>query len=153
MKQPLMLPEELRERRQALGLSIDDVYRKLRIPVDCVRAFEEGRAEDLPTLCYAQGFLRTYCQFLELDPEPYVDILKETMRPTRRFLNLPAMHRAASRSKWLRDITAWAAVCAILALGWLSYSLLLRPEPERAQGTVQAGTVDFRVPESPPSPE
>lgn len=153
MKQALTQGEELRERREALGLSVDDVYRKLRIPVDCVRAFESGCSDDLPTLCYAQGFLRTYCEFLGLDPEPHVDILKETMRPARRFLNLPAMRSAASRSKWIRDITAWAAVCAVLALSWLTYSILLQPEPERTEGKVQAGTVDFRVPESPPSPD
>ena len=72
MKQTGFPGHELREQRQELGLSPSDVYRKTRIPMRYLSAMEEGDVSSLPPMCYAQGFVKTYCAFLGLDAERYL---------------------------------------------------------------------------------
>lgn len=141
---------ELRERREALDLSVEDVYRKLRIPIRCIVGLEEDRLDSLPELCYLIGFLRTYCIHLDLRPEPYIDCLNECRKPTRRFLNLSATSKdEPERPPWLREFLAWGAVTALLILGWVTYAVIFQPETERSEGQVQADTVELKLPQSP----
>lgn len=150
MRQRSFQGGEIRVRREELGLSVEDVYRKLRIPAGCVRAIEEGAAHRLPEMCYALGYLRTYCLFLDLDPEPFVDELRECRRPAARFLGIAEKDRA--RPPWVDGLLAWAAISAVLLLGWVAYAVVLQPETEPSESRVQAGTVDMRVPEPPSAP-
>jgi cytoskeleton protein RodZ len=57
----------LRQRREALGLGLDDVAAALRIRPAYLRALEEGRPEGLPGPAYAIGFMRAYSEHLGLD--------------------------------------------------------------------------------------
>lgn len=145
--------DELRARREEMGLSVEDVYRKLHIPLDCIRGLEEGDPERLSELCYVVGFLRTYCGHLEMEPEPYVDCLKEVTRPTTRFLGMARGDAPEEKPRWLAELVAWAAVCTILVLGWITYAVVLQPSGDASDGQVRADTVDMHVPDSPDSPE
>jgi cytoskeletal protein RodZ len=132
--------ETLRTLRESRGMTIEDVYRKLRIPQHVIRAFESSRIDDLPEITYAFGFLRTYCDFLEIDSVPFADRLAQLHRPTN------ARGRARSiefrKKTWLNEAIGWAAVSAVFALGWLTYALVLQPEAKSTADTVQAGVVD-----------
>lgn len=133
----------LREKRQELDLTLDEVYKKLRIPATILAAFEEGRTQDLPPMTYSLGFLRTYCQLLELDPERYADALRESSRPVTNFFGLPSGVDRNLRPAWVNDVTAWAVITLILALGWLTYSITVQPKPEESSGRAQAETILF----------
>ncbi|MFT8655465.1 MAG: RodZ domain-containing protein [Acetobacter papayae] len=61
--------EALRQRREQLGWSLDDVSGWLRIRRSYLEALESGQAGILPAEVYALGFLRTYGQALGFDPE------------------------------------------------------------------------------------
>lgn len=139
--------ETLQARREELALSVDDVYRKLRIPVQHIVAMEAGQSDGLPEMCYAEGFLRTYCTLLEMDPEPFIDGLRESRRPVNLFLGITEEHR--TKAPWLNDLLAWAAISAILLLGWVTYAVILQPDAERAESRVQAGTVQMHLPDPP----
>ena len=142
--------QELRERREELKLSVDDVYRKLRIPVEFVDAIESGDMDTLPDMCYTTGFLKTYCELLDLDGEAYADTLTECTRPSEgRFLNLATKANGTPRHPtWWNDIVAWAAVCAILVLAWITYSVTVHEQAAPADRQVQAGSIGMSV-ESP----
>lgn len=133
----------LREKRLASDLTLDEVYKSLRIPVSILSAFEEGRTQDLPPMTYSLGFLRTYCQFLGLAPERYADALRESSRPVTNFLGLPSGVDRNLRPAWMSDMTAWAVITLLLALGWLTYSLTVQPRPEEGAGRAQAETILF----------
>ncbi len=153
MKKLVFPGDELRARREEMGLSVEDVYRKLHIPFDCIRGLEEGDPERLSELCYVVGFLRTYCSHLGLEPEAYVDCLKEVTRPaTGFFLGMATGDAPEEKPRWLAEIGAWAAVCAILVLGWITYAVVFQPKADTSDGQVRAGTVDMHVPDSPESP-
>ncbi len=60
----------LREQRERLGLSLEEVERHTHVRVPRLRAMEEGRFDDLPSPVQARGMLLHYARFLQLDPDP-----------------------------------------------------------------------------------
>jgi cytoskeletal protein RodZ len=61
------LGEQLRELREAQGLSYDDVSKSTRVRPHLLRAIEEGRIEEVAAPVYARGFVKTYCEYLLAD--------------------------------------------------------------------------------------
>ena len=64
---------DLREARERLGLSLQDIAFNLRIRLPHLEALEEGRISLLPGNAYALAFVRTYANALGLDAEEMVD--------------------------------------------------------------------------------
>ena len=62
--------------RQQAGLDVVQVAQRLRIRREHLFAIEEGRFEDLPAPAYAIGFVRSYAEFLGLDPVSAVEQFK-----------------------------------------------------------------------------
>ena len=148
MRESTFPGDELQARREEMGLTRDDVFRKLRVPARYLRGLEEGTLGDLPELCYAVGFLRTYCLYLSLDPEPYVDCLRQCALdspPARRSL---FRYGESTGPGWKRDLYTWAALSAVLILAWVAYAVVIQPASEPAEGRVEAETVDLHVPEA-----
>ena len=155
MSQARFSGEELRERREAMGLRLVDVYKKLHIPVRHVQALEEGDWDSLPASCYVIGYLKTYCELLELEPERLIDQYRACVSPvTSRFLGVRrgTASGASPWAGWLSEALTWAAVCAIIALGWCTYNLVFRPDADGANPRVDAdrtGVSEMAVPPPP----
>ena len=137
---------ELQARRLETGLTREDVHRKLRVPADFVRSLEEGTLELLPSSIYTVGFTRTYCTFLGLNPEPYVEALLMGKQTRWKLLDFGLAKNPSKRPAWFGDIVTWAAILAIAALSWATYTAVVRPGASQDSGRVQAGTLDLRVP-------
>lgn len=60
---------QLREQREALGLSIEDVERQLKIRAYYIEALENGDIEHLPSTVQGRGMLNNYAGFLDLNSE------------------------------------------------------------------------------------
>lgn len=133
--------KDLREKRIELDLTLEEAYKKLRIPAAILAAFEESRINDLPPMTYSLGFLRTYCQLLGLEPERYADALRESARPVTNFLGLPSGVDRGLRPAWMSDVTAWAVITLLLALGWFTYSTTVQPKADAGASRVQADTI------------
>ena len=73
--------EELREARNALGVSLEDAAAQLRINKRYLQALEEGRVKDLPGAAYAVGFVRSYATALGLDPDEAVRRFRDVSGP------------------------------------------------------------------------
>ncbi|MBP2314192.1 helix-turn-helix domain-containing protein [Azospirillum soli] len=69
--------DTLREARESIGVELRDVAAMLRIRYPYLQAIESGRFEELPGTAYAVGFLRSYAEYLGLDPESVVTRYKE----------------------------------------------------------------------------
>ncbi len=139
--------EVLQRRREELGLTVEDVYRKLRVPCECVEAFESGRLDRLPVDTYAVGFLNTYCEFLQIDPEPWLDALRAKAIAPEKFGPRASGRSLVRRNPWLREVFAWGAVCAVLALSWLAYAVVVQPAADQSVNGVQAETVELEAPD------
>lgn len=57
----------LRQRREDLGLSLDDIQAKTKIRKRYIQALEDGDWSILPGEVYGRGFIRSYAEAMELD--------------------------------------------------------------------------------------
>lgn len=64
--------ELLREKRQAMNLSLKEAENGTSIRSNYLQALEENQTEKLISPIYAQGFLRQYASFLGIDGEALV---------------------------------------------------------------------------------
>lgn len=67
------ISEKLKEVRKTKGYTLEDVYKVTKISIMNLDAIENGNFDLLPHPVYTKAFIKTYAQFLEIDP---ADILK-----------------------------------------------------------------------------
>ncbi len=143
MKQIRFPGEAFRTQREALGVSFQEAHDHTHVPIEYLRAIEEGRIEALPIKAYAMGFISSYCAFLDLDPEPFLDQFRACLHDApgeRPFFNARSLS-TWRRPRWTRDALAWATVCALLLFGWFTYSAVVRPLLQDMPARVDAGTL------------
>lgn len=94
--------------REGRGLTLEDAERDTRISRRYLRALETGQFEIIPAPVYARGFLRSYSQYLGLDPQEMLGLFpreddypdtRENHRPSREN---PIPAHSASRPTWRR---------------------------------------------------
>ena len=81
---PLGTGEMLAIRREELGYSLAQAADALRIRYVYLQAIEDGRYHDLPGTAYAIGFVRSYAEFLGLEPEETVKRFKQEIHGLER---------------------------------------------------------------------
>lgn len=115
---------QLRDAREELGLSLQDVEKATRIRYAFLEALEEGQYSRLPGTVYARGLLRNYASYLNLDPDALVAEAGLVTGPANaevpRVLNEPLLHR--SRAGQIARIIL-VLLLILVALGgiWLLY--------------------------------
>jgi len=73
----------LKEIRQKMGLSLQEVAEQIKVRPSILRAIEEGCLKDLPPWTYVKGFLRLYAKFLGLDPAEVVKAFEPLFQESR----------------------------------------------------------------------
>ena len=141
---------ELREHREALGLSIYEVFRKTHVPANYIEALERGDIHALPATCYAAGFLKTYCQFLGLNPDRYVDSFRACSRPSVVHFLRRQQEKGFQAPAWMHDFLTWAVITAVVLLAWITYSVVFQPQADAPAKRVAAGTMEVAPPPSGP---
>ena len=68
------LGDLLRQSREQLGLTLDDIQASTHIQSSYLQALEEECFGDLPNLVVRRGFLRNYASVLNLDPNYVLDL-------------------------------------------------------------------------------
>jgi cytoskeleton protein RodZ len=115
----------LRQRRELLGLTLDEIERHTRVRQANLLVIEQGDFESLPSPVQARGMLNTYANFLDMNGDAmllrFADGLQarraerqETPSPPRRRWSLPA---------WLRRLISADLVFGTLII--VSISVLL----------------------------
>lgn len=64
------LGENLKQQREMLGFSIEEVERNIHIRLHYLAALESGNLDDLPSPVQGRGMLKNYASFLGMDVEP-----------------------------------------------------------------------------------
>ena len=81
----------LRDQREARGLTVVDIEKRLRIRKNYVEALESGRFDQLPGAAYIPAFLRAYAIHLGLDSEKVLSAFQLAGPvPIKRPVALPA---------------------------------------------------------------
>ncbi len=124
------LGECLKRRRQERNLSLKEVESATSIRMSYLESIEEGHLKKLISPFYAQGFIKKYAAFLELDGEnlmrehPYVlKALNEKSKENNDFTlalgSVEVRGTPGGELKWLPNLL-WVGISAIvILLGWL----------------------------------
>jgi cytoskeletal protein RodZ len=68
-EQFVAIGKKMRERRELLSLSLEDIENHLHIRINYLKAIESGTFEQLPSPVQAKGMIVNYATFLNLDSE------------------------------------------------------------------------------------
>jgi len=82
--------QQLRQRREARGQTLEAVSRATRLSRAVLVALEEGRFEDVGARVYLRGHLRAYANFLELDSDALVEQVEALLTRVTATFDLPA---------------------------------------------------------------
>lgn len=146
--------DELRLRRSDLGRSLDEASLACAIPKDLIHAIEEGDLEKLPHRTFARGLLRSYCRYLDLPAEGYINELQESLSKVKhtgpsslkpKVFKAPRLKFPKLRLRVPKELQTWLAVCGLLLLGWFTYSAVLRPTADITQSHAQAASIETRT--------
>jgi len=143
----------LQERRELLGYSLEAAAGEIHVAPEHIKAFETGTFGPMPENTYVLGFLRSYCRFLDLEPEPFCDQylictrLKQS-NSRRPFIgrNTKATPMDQETSRWANELINWGTICAVIIIGWVAYSTVIKPIAESWKTRVDAGAVEVEVP-------
>jgi cytoskeleton protein RodZ len=119
------LGDTLRERRQALGLNLEQVQEGTRIRQKLLEALEMGYYDRLPNPGYVRGYISSYARFLELDPVPLLNMYKaETGIGRQHELNLiPQASEAVAPTGQQHAVPLRAALGVTAVIGVISLGL------------------------------
>lgn len=115
--------QRLREAREAAGLSVDEVARRLHLSNTFVRALEQDDYDRLPEPTFIKGYLRNYARLLGLPAEEVAAMFQRVLdedsseqadEPVRP-LKTPMEGRR--RQSWLVGAIAAAVVVLLVWLG------------------------------------
>lgn len=131
--------EQLKQAREAKGLSLDDVANQTRIPIRHLQNIEREDWEALPAPTYAVGFVRNYANIVGLDGAAMAVALRERIGgAVRTRAPAPEYYEPADPSRVPpRGLVLGALLfAALLILGYFfwfsSWSTDQSPEPEKA---------------------
>lgn len=132
--------EELREARQAKGLTLEELAHSTKISFKVLKAIETGDFDVLPQT-YIKGFLRSYAQEVGLDAAEVVRKYEIHLRATDAIFSQPRamVKKASKRSSWY----LWGAIIGVLILLLLGLLVLRREEqgPRQIPAEIEEDTV------------
>jgi cytoskeletal protein RodZ len=142
--------QTLRETRERLGLTLEEIERTTHIRAARLEALERGELESMPSQAQARGFLRNYAEALGLDPL----VLLSRYDESRGRIKSPAstqssvegaVTRRNSRSSSELVLTTLVALAVIAILVWGSGQLMEALSGDQAAITEQAVLPDSDV--------
>jgi helix-turn-helix protein/uncharacterized protein DUF4115 len=146
---PESLGQTLRTRREQLGIGLDQVERDTFIRARQLMAIEEDRFDALPGEAYARGFVRTYADYLKLDPETCVQYLNASHFASPEIVHsptrdpLPRRLRREPRVFEPRETRRWPLILALavfLVSGVVALAVVLgNQNPSQPTAHTQTG--------------
>jgi DnaJ-class molecular chaperone len=73
LSKDLVSGEDLRQLREALGISIAEIFEQTRISKITLESIEENRYADLPAEIFLKSFLKSYAKILQIDAQRIVE--------------------------------------------------------------------------------
>jgi|SRR5581483_1351123 len=106
----------LNQQRELRALTLEEVAKATRVPLEHLRALEEDRIQDLPGDAFAIGYIRNYARCIGLSPDEAVLRYQEERRAAGHPAD-PAGRRAPVR--WIAPAIAVALLAALAV--WLLF--------------------------------
>lgn len=81
--------QKLQEKRLEKGLSLEEVAQKTKIRLNFLSAIEKGDYSELPSVAYAQGFVRNYASFLGFPEREILALFRREFDEKKHYKVLP----------------------------------------------------------------
>ena len=148
--------ETLKAYREEKGTSIDAVADGITAKTHIIEAIEEDRILDIVAHTYAKGYIRAYCNFLDVDSEPLIEQFKrEYISPTIKEMPPPIdILQKRTRTHNISWIKITSVAIVIIAMAYLIFkywsfweaeepakSKTAQPVAENAAGLVESTPV------------
>ena len=116
--------QDLRKARQRKGEDLAQISAVLKIRKDYLDALEESKFDTIPGRAYIIGFVRTYAQYLGLDPNECIDRIKREIagRGDGREGNVEV---SSPRERKLPPGGMWLAIFLLIAVLYGAYYLFV----------------------------
>lgn len=138
----------LREGRERMGLSIEDVVGKIKLAPRQILALESDDFQSLPETAFLRGFVRSYAKLLQLDAQPLLDALPDaaiTQAPVEQCqIEAPFPTEKTARRQNLNLLIA-ALFVTVLIAGFTVWQARAPHEPVAETATVSAASTASEV--------
>ncbi|THF85841.1 DUF4115 domain-containing protein [Deinococcus sp. KSM4-11] len=122
----------LKQAREALGLSTQELSMRTKIRGDYLRALEEGNTALLPERTFARSYLQRYARELNLDPTPLIAEFDRSVPPTPEVAQSLRGVPSGERATGLNPALLAGLLTAVIVLGaggYYAYSTYMKPAP------------------------
>jgi transcriptional regulator with XRE-family HTH domain len=133
IQSPPGVGEQLREAREAKGLTLEQVAAETRIPQRHLVAMEAGEFAKLPGRTYAVGFARTYAKAVSLDPDAIAVGVRGELDAQTEDGYRPASFEPGDPARVPSRALGWFAAFAVLLLlagGFFFFRTMFAPAGE-----------------------
>jgi cytoskeleton protein RodZ len=124
-KTPSNNSQDLKAAREALGLSLADVFQRTRISVAYLQAIENNDFHLLPVFVYAKNFIKTYARVLGIDSKPILISYEGYLNSQKGLQTMPTEGVSKSKLLFVRIANAktyWgiaAVLIVIIVVTWI----------------------------------
>jgi len=124
-KNPSNNSQDLKATREALGLSLADVYQRTRISVAYLQAIENNDFHLLPVFVYAKNFIKTYARVLGINSKPILISYEGYLNSQKGLQTMPTEGVSKSKLLFVRIANAktyWgiaAVLIVIIVVTWI----------------------------------
>ena len=121
--------QQLRRRREDAGHSLESIANKTKIPMNSLTLLEEDRFEDLPGDIFVRGFLKSYCQALQIEDGEFLEAyLAQTGSPSDvRTSSMPAVRARDILPGRVRGLSWVLSLALLLLLGAVLLAIIFHP--------------------------
>lgn len=138
----------LREARSGQGLELSEISAATRIKEKFLQAIETSDWGKLPNASVAQGFTRSYAQFLKVDPERVLALLRRDFPFAGNSTKKEKEIAIQERRIWTPKATATTTILAgfLVSLVYLlhQYFVFVAPPDLKAQVSIQGEKVEVK---------
>jgi cytoskeletal protein RodZ len=151
--EPSPVGEQLRQAREATGLSLEDVAAQTRIPQRHLASIETGDWDNLPAPTYTIGFAKSYAGAVGLDRVEIGNQLREEMGGQRFASNSTDVFEPADPRRTMPKGLVIGAIAAVIVLivlmTWLNNRSLNQTNEAEAESQAPAQTSAVPAPAPP----
>ena len=138
--------EKLKEARESIGVSVEEVAEDLKIPISQITDLESGNVEKFQDVFSLKYFIRDYAKYLGLDKDKIVDDFNEylfdytskiSLNDIKKESKLKEVDRIKSpytverkKEKIYQNFTYVAIIVLLLTIIFLIYTILNNNENE-----------------------
>ena len=133
--------EKFKKRREERGLFIEQIARDTNISKKYIEAIENENFSEMPGEAYLLGFLRSYAEYLDIDPDEIVAIYKNTKIQEQPVPEELIPNKKPSLSTTVVIAAAVLAVAAAGAAGFYFFG----SKGEKSVEMVEAGTAEEKL--------